>query len=384
MKLYSILLLLLLALPPLARSGAPADGPLPAALREFEKKLSKSYPIHSTGTVDISNLYGSIVVRSWDRPEVKMDVRIVTRANSAEAAEVAWDRIAILFNSTGPERVIGATEIQPERSVSGWLFKSINVNYAIEDTKIYWTVHLPATVNFVSEARYCNVTLPDLDGRNDLAIKYGNLDAGKLSGNTTIDLSYGNGRVNTLGDNSSIHLRYGRFDAVQVGDFRYDGRYSRSQIDRAGKLRLDIGYENVTVGRATSIYLDGSYNSLTAGEVGELEIDGNYGSYSIELVTRGVKIDARYGDIEIDRVAAGFEYIDIETGYIDVELKIDPAAGYSVDLETTYGDIDMDDSRLANRERQREGQTSHLRGTVAGRGNGRVHIETRYGDIEIE
>ncbi len=362
--------------PPLIAAGK--DG-------EFEKTIKKEFPLSISGTLEISSRYGAVNITSWDRQEVSMEIRIVANANSQQSANELFERVKTSFTNTGDSRVSASVVLEPVTTVTGWIFKSTRIDYRADDIKIYWEIKMPAAAELISETKYCNLSLPDRSGKNELTIRHGNLSAGNLSGRSRLNLSYGNGRAGKIATESELTLRYGKFNCSATGDFRYDGRYSHFRTETADRIKLDIGYDNVTIGKAVSVEIDGSYNDVVIKEVGDLQIDGNYGDYEIGLITGSVDVDARYGDLEIDQLAAGFREVDIDVGYIDVELEIERGAGYSIDLSARYGDIEFaDDDRLTNRKRQKENYTQSLSGTIAGKGSGTIRITTSYGDIEID
>ena len=374
MKIYSILTFLLLAGLNLGAAGG---------YETFERKISKSFPLNATGTVDITTKYGAVTYHSWDKAEVKMDVRMVVDARNRAKAEEVFDDMDVQMTSSGPQRVRGYVDFPGGRGVTITFFNWTSGES--RDVKVYWDVYLPKTANVETEARYANVTLPDMDGNTTLSLRYGNLNTGNLTKQNDISVSYGNARTGNLGNDSEATIRYGKFDAEQLGDFRYDGRYSEFKVERAGVLEIEAGYEELTIGTAESVEIDGSYNDIEIESVGELDIDGNYSSIEIGTVRTAIDIEARYGDIEIDRVMAGFREIEIESGYINIEIDIDGDAGYTIDLYTRYADIDFDRmGELTDRKSIKEGNTESLQGTLTGKGNGRVKIESSYGDIEIE
>ena len=369
----NLLSLLAFLLPLLAAAGSPAT--------VFEKKISESFPIRGDGSVRLENRYGEIKVNTWNESRVSVDVLIRVNARDKSAFEQVLERIDVSL-SGGNNAVSAVTSVNDSRSGGSW-WNLITGGGGSDDFKIYYTVNLPASVKLDVNARYCDVELPNLTGETRLDVGYGDLVAGRLTGRGLLDVSYGSARVERLGADSEVKLRYSEGTIRNAGDLRYDGRYSEVRLGTVGVLRLDVGYEEVDVQKATTVYLTGNYNDLNVEETDAVYLSGNYTDFNIGSVTYAAEVEGNYGDIRIDRLAAGFDHIDIRVSYSDVQIDVDDDAGYTLDLSARYGDIDVPTDRLSPRDVGKDGSNEHVRGTQPGKGNGRIKIATSYGDIEL-
>ncbi len=374
MKVKALYLLTLFSL---LLSVPAAAGPV----RTFEKKLSETFPISDNGTVRLDNRYGEIQVNTWNQSRVQIDVLIRVEADSESDFQDMLKRIDVSLSGSN-NRVSGVTTIESRRSASSW-WGFITGDSHSDDFKIYYTVNLPATVQLEVDARYCDVALPNLSGTTRLDVGYGDLVAGRLSGKSEVDVSYGSARIEQLGNNSAVKLRYSEGSLRSAGDLTYDGRYSEMSFGTVGVLRLDVGYEEVEVETAESVYLQGNYNDLTVGTVGSVNLSGNYTDFEFGTVTNSLVMEGNYGDIDVDRLAAGFSEVRIRLNYGDVKIDVDNPAGYELNLKTRYGDIDVPTTDLSPRNISSEGSSKSVTGKKAGTGSGRINIEINYGDIEI-
>lgn len=360
--------------------------------QDFEKTYSETFKVDGDGEVRLANRYGEIKVETWERNEVKIDVRVKVSANDQEDANRTFDRIEISFTG-GANSATAITNIGTSKQKNKGIIESIfngewpsfSGGSNSNDFKVYYRVRMPASASLETEAKYCDVTLPDLSGSTNISVGYGNLVAGDLTGRGEISVSYGSARIDELGSNSTFRVRYCDGNEIRkAGDLRYDGRYSETRIGPAGNLTIDAGYEEVEVESAREIRFDGNYNDLEVGRVERIYLDGNYCDFAIGEVTRELEVDASYGDLQINRLTAGFERVYIRVNYIDVELDIDSDAGYSLDLSTRYGGISYDSSRAQNVNTNKSGTSKSVTGTMPGKGKGSINIATSYGDIEID
>jgi hypothetical protein len=380
------LLLLAFVLPvTLGAAGHP-----PAPDQDFEKNYSETFSVNGDGDVRLTNRYGNIRVETWGRNEVKIDVRVKVSAEDQDDADRTFDRIEISF-SGGSNFASATTSIGSNGQKSKGIIRSLLDGEwpswdgvgGSNDFKVHYTVKMPASANLETEAKYCDVMLPDLSGNNRLTVGYGDLVAGDLTGRNEISVSYGSARVDQLGENSSFRVRYCDGNSIrEAADLRYDGRYSETEIGTVDRLRVDAGYEEVEVRKAREIRFDGNYNDLTVDQVERIFLDANYSDVEVNEVSKELEVEASYGDLEIDRLLSGFERVYIRANYIDVDLDIDDEAGYELELRTRYGDIDFS-ARNVNISEDKSGSSRSMTGSKKGTGSGRINISTSYGDIDV-
>ncbi len=371
-RILPLLILVIGFLPVEAMESPPAD---------FEKKITETFPIGQDGRVRLDNRYGEIKVSTWTKSQVKIDVLIRVDARDEDEFEDVLDRIDVSLSGSG-NSVSAVTSISSNRRSDSW-WSLLSGGSSSSDFKIYYDVTLPASVTLEVDARYCDVQLPSLTGETFLDVGYGDLVAGRLSNRTEMEISYGSARVERIGDNSTVNFRYSDGSIRNAGDLRYDGRYSEIRFGTVGVLRLDIGYDEVEVENAEEVYLDGNYNELAVESAAAVFIDGNYTDINLGTITRSVQFNGSYGDLVVDRLAAGFEVVRIDAAYSDIEIDVDDEAGYILDLRARYGDIDAPTDDLSPRNIGSEGSSEYVKGTKAGTGRGRMEISTNYGDIDI-
>lgn len=387
-KLFHLLLLPALLL--LATTGLRAGPPISFA-QDYEKTFSETFNVDGSGDVRLTNRYGDIRVETWDRDQVKIDVRVIVSASNQTDANRTFDRIEISFsggaNSATAITSIGANSRKNKGIISSLLdgeWPSWDMGSSANDFKVHYTVRMPASASLETDAKYCDVNLPDLSGNNRLTVGYGNLVAGDLTGRSEVNVSYGSARIDQLGANSTFRVRYCDGNTIRkAADLRYDGRYSETEIGTVDRLTVDAGYEEIEVDRAGEIRFAGNYNDLNVEVVDRLFFDGNYCDVAVGKITRELEVDASYGDIEVQEVTAGFERIYLRVNYIDVELDIADNAGYTVDLRSRYGNINFN-APNASVNRDKSGSSQSVTGKKPGQGNGKVDISTSYGDIDID
>lgn len=358
--------------------------------QDFEKTFSESFAVDGSGSVHLENRYGEIKVETWDRDEVKVDVRVKVSARDKEAANRIFDRIEVNFSGSNNHASVSTIIGDNNKKSKSILTKILDGDFwnntggnSSNDFRIYYRVQMPRSADLETEAKYCDVELPDLSGDTDLKVGYGDLVSGDLDGRNEISISYGSARIGTLGQESTFRIRYSEGSIQGAQDLRYDGRYSETRIGPTKHLNIDAGYEEIDVESAQELRMDGSYNELSIERVGRLFIDGNYNDFTIERIDKELEVDAAYGDLRIDGLSANFDRVYVRTRYIDVDIDVDSDAGFDMELRTRYGGVSYPNN-AKNTHSQKDGNSRYVKGTVPGTGKGTINISTNYGDINID
>ena len=70
-------------------------------LVEKTKTYTKSYPLSGSDKVSLENQFGEMKINTWDKNEIRVDVKIVTKGSTDEIAQKIMDNIEIEDSKTG-------------------------------------------------------------------------------------------------------------------------------------------------------------------------------------------------------------------------------------------------------------------------------------------
>ena len=130
-----------------------------------------------TGSQNIrTTRFGNVVVNTWNKNEVKVDIEIKSYADDDQTAQKMIDAITISDNKDG-DQVSFKTNFGSGSSNSVWdLFNNRNDHHKAE---VNYTIYMPAKNALDIENHYGATELPDFDGRVSIDCAYGNF-AGKI------------------------------------------------------------------------------------------------------------------------------------------------------------------------------------------------------------
>lgn len=340
---------------------------VPFTLRgeEVSKELHKEYKADANTTLDINNRYGDVVIESWDKDQVVIDVRISVTLPNKEKAQKLLDYLDVQF-SEAPNLLIAKTVIDNKFSFTGWGgdTRKFSINYNIK---------MPAATALTLVNKYGDTDIDELHNLVNLDIRYGDLTAGKLTrGNikpfSSLNIAYGKGTIDKAGW-LDLTLRY-------VGSF---------SIEESQALLLDSKYSKIDLGETSSMVGESKYDNIKITKINNLVLNNGYCDVSVGELTKKLTYTGSYGSFEIDNIPAGFEALDTDTRYIGVKLGIDESANYKLDAKLSYGGLKFDEDKFKNQKRIIESRSSIISGTMGDEQSPAsiVNITSAYGSVRL-
>jgi hypothetical protein len=333
--------------------------------QEVSKEFHKEYKVNKNNTLELNNRYGDIIIETSQSDQVVINVKVTMKYPNQEKAEKLLTYIDVRF-SEDEDLIEAKTAIDDKFNYTGWGGES-------RKFRIDYKVQMPEWMDLTLVNRYGGTDLDDLSGFVDLDVKYGSLDASKLSRGNEKPIS-------------TISVAYGNCTIGEAGWLDITSRYSENfTIKKAQALLLDSKYSNITIGSASSIVGETSYKNLRIENVNNLVLDGGYTEVNVGTLTKKLTLDAGYGSLNIDRIPAGFESIEVDTHYTAIRLGIDEEASYNLDAKLSYGGLKYNEDNFQNKRRIVENNSTEVSGTVGKDQSptANVKIEATYASVKL-
>jgi len=333
--------------------------------QEVTKEFHKEYAAGANTTFEISNRYGDVVIQSWDKDQIIIDVKVTVELPNKEKAEKLLSYIDVQF-SEGENLVSAKTVIDDKFNFSGWGGDSRRFS-------IDYTVKMPVKASLKLANKYGDTDLDELHGLVNLDIRYGNLTAGKLI----------RGNVKPL---NSLNLAYGKGSIDEAGWLDLYVRYVGSmEITKSQAILLDSKYSKLSLGETSSVVGESKYDKISIESINNLVLENGYTETNIGVLTKKLDYKGSYGSFSIDEIPAGFESIDVETRYMGVRLGINESANYKLDAKVTYGGLKYDEEKFTNQKRIIENNSNEVSGTFGKEESpsARVNVVASYGSVKL-
>lgn len=354
------------------------SSPLPAAegLQEFTRAIKREFDITANGTTSITNKYGKVDIKTWDRNRVKIDVTIVVNASSESAAQDVFERIDVAFsNSSGYVKAV--TTIQPrEKGIWNWATGTEKSDYTIN-----YEVYLPETNNLEINHQYGDAYVAALSGKVTANFKYANAKLEKVSNSSDINFAYGNGtivRANDLLANAS----YAKLLIKEAQNVEINSKYTQVSIDRAADIRSNSGYDTYRLGAVRSFTNVGKYDNIDIQSAENVEVNARYSQVKAMRVSRKLDLDLQYGGAQTG-LAKSFSEVSLNGSYTDFKLSVEPGAEYQIDAAASYAGIAYPQNMTVTYELEKG--SSHELKAYQGQKNGPViRARLSYGGLRVK
>jgi hypothetical protein len=338
--------------------------PFTLKAEEVTKEFHKEYKAGPNTTLDIDNKYGDVVIQSWDKDQIVIDVKVTVEYPNVEKAQKYLDYIDVKF--TESDNLISAkTVIDDGFNFKGWGdAKKFSIDYNIK---------MPAGTALKLANKYGDTDIDELTGLVNLDIKYGDLTAGKLT----------RGNIKPL---STLNLAYGKADIDEAGWMDLTIRYAGSvSIVKSQALLLDSKYSKLKLGETSSIVGESKYDNIRIDKINNFVLENGYCDVKIGELTKKLTYNGSYGSLEVENIPAGFEKLETDTRYLGVRLGIDESASFRLEAKLSYGGLKYDEEKFKNQKRIIENTSSEISGTMGNEENptATVNVQSSYGSVKL-
>lgn len=290
------------------------------AEERYEEKFTKTVALAKDGTVDISNITGSIEVKSWDKAEVKIDALKISRAGTlAEAKENAAE-VEIVVEKMN-ETVKIKTEY-PKQKFRGK--SSLNV---VVDYNLWVPSKASARINNVTG----EIVVGEIGGKVNLNLVTGSASVKKVDKEVDCNVVTGSLKVHDVSGDAYLNVTTGDIDAERIkgiikvkvvtGEIDLNG-VSEARIVEGATVTGSIKYQ----GR---VHPEGRYSfNTTSGDIkmvlpadSSFELKANTFSGDIETDFK-LKISGKFGKRTVEGVVnKGGATVKLNTFSGDIILK---------------------------------------------------------------
>ena len=241
-KLFnSALVFGLLSLPVISFAGTGDD-------IDKKKTINRSYTVTTSDKLEIENSFGDVVVNTWDKNEIKVDIEIGAKASSDQKAQEILDQIAVKDSRSG-------NTISFKTDVDINDHKGRNKHDDGDgDRKFYidYTIYMPASNPLNIENSFGKTKVPDFKGPVSLTSKFGSLNTGNLANVEDIDVEFGKAELGSI-HNGEITLKFNSKSTIEKvsGSIKVKSEFSgdvRFTVDNnIDELSVYESYSNVSM-----------------------------------------------------------------------------------------------------------------------------------------
>ena len=242
-----------------------------------EHNLSEQAPLAPGERLALRNLRGSIQVKTWDRDEVRVELRTVTGAHDEETAKNCARRVGLsLDRAEGVLRVeaqgSGTVNEGPARVTCHFVVRvhpkvSLDLRNARGEVDVA-SLEADAAI----DARHGRTTLQGIGGATVLRQRHGEADLRQLEGGLTLDAHHSKVSVKSVGGPANLRLQHSPAKVRRVdGSLELSGGHGPVSIRRVrGAARVRVRHSPLEAeGLRAGLSVDGSHSPMTISGVAE-------------------------------------------------------------------------------------------------------------------
>jgi hypothetical protein len=302
---------------------------------EKKRTISKTYTVGPEDRLSIENSFGNVVVATWDKNTIQVDIEIGVRASSDEKAQQMLDQINVSDHQSGQD-IEFKTDIGRMNSKKG-------NNYGNEDNRRFYVdykISMPSKNPLRIDNSFGKTNVPDFAGVASLTSKFGELTTGKIPNAKLIHVEFGKADIGRL-TNADVVFKFNSKSNVA-------GISGNSKVDVQFCSQVNLSVDNTV--KELSVYESYSTVNLrvSSGLSAQFDVYTNFGSfknkteYNIseenEDDNSGPKFDKTYSG----KVGGGAARIKVKSSFGSVRLANENDK--STDKEDA-GDNDKDDEK---------------------------------------
>ncbi len=348
---------------------------------DFKKTINKEFDITKNGTVDLSNRFGQVDIRTWDKNKVKIKVTVTVRAESEKESQVVFDRISIHF-SNGKDFVTAETEIASNNNNSWWGWSSSNNS---SDFSIDYEVYLPKTIALDLENHHGAAIIAAMDGDAKVEIAHGELTAKGFAGELDLDMAHSEGKIGFV-KTLKADLAHTRVDFEKLGKSVIETGHCHIDIDQIEELRLDSRHTDFEMGKVGTIEAECRHDDFEIESIETIIVEAQHTRYDIEKVQKSAKFDFSHGGATIEELAVGFQEINLLGSHATYRIGVEDNATYQLDAAGSHAGIsypsDMDITYEKDKSTSRE--IKGRMGSSNNKGIGFIKAQLSHGSLKVK
>jgi len=372
------------------------------------KTFSKAFSVGNGDKISLNNTYGNIIIKTWNKNEIKVDVDIKAFSTSDNEAQKLLDLVRIDADKSG-DAISFKTIIDSEDGNWGKRMRNGKIT-SRREVKVNYTVFLPLNNALTVTNKYGNVEMGNYGGPLSMKVQYGNFSSENLTGNNNVNIQYGKLNIGNAG-NLVVKHQYGSGITIgNVASLDMSAQYVSAKVANvAGDANINIQYgSGLTLGDVGSLTLKAQYVKVVIGNikkgnptisqqygglaiesVGAINLSTQYANVSIAKLRGDAEFTVRYNKLSIESVAPSVKSLNIDGQYAGITVGFENGFNGNLDVDTQYAGFNVSNGKIAAKELKEDDSRSYrsrkqYSGKIGSGGSSNVTVKSQYGNINFQ
>jgi hypothetical protein len=168
-----------------------------------QRLINKHYDVTAEDKLEIENQFGNVVVSTWDKNEITVDIEIEANASTDEKAKEMMDEIDV--------RDYNSSHIISFKTKVGEIHNGKDDRNPKNGRTFYidYVIHMPSGNRLEIENSFGKTEVPAFRGLVTLTSKFGSLNTGKLDNVDAIDVEFGKAYITEIA-NGKVAFKFNK------------------------------------------------------------------------------------------------------------------------------------------------------------------------------
>lgn len=290
---------------------------LQAQSRRLTKNISETFHMDKRSTVELTNKYGQIIVDTWDKDSVSVDVEITAYGKNDEALTKNMERVDVEFKNFGDLLSI-ETVLDRNSSVFKEIMNSLG-DYSktlISKNKIRvdYELKIPKSASLKLDNKFGDVYIQDITQETTINVAHGDFKAQELTGASRLNLSFGKAWIKKL-DKAFIELKGAEVDLREGGDIDLTSSSSTFEVSTVKSLKVDSRNDKIQLDKVVAVRGYSSFSNIM-----------------VDSMLDRIDLELNYGNLMINSVNSNFSLVNLISKTADVNISLDMGSYFTAEL----------------------------------------------------
>jgi hypothetical protein len=362
-----------------------------------------TYPLSSSGPIQVENAYGSISVNPGSDGEVRVRLKKVVYDNEESRAKSIAAEIHLEAGPQGKEEAATSVKAEAEPKPRGKAPAEtfvVKTNRDILSSKDYrfntdMDVFVPKKSDLVVRNSFGEVRVSNIDGKLDLGTTHNPLEVKDCSGEFVVSNRYADSRLIDLTGNVTVDARGRVYLETIKGNVNVTDEYSPVEINNVdGQVTVTNTESSIQLEKVTKpVVIDARGTQVRAQSLDStLKVTTNHRRLEVSDVGSNVVVECQYSTVSLKDIRGN---VDINTnsdhitadgirGYLKVKgqgsgMRANNVDG-AVDIQTTLKDVIVNNFNSGCFITNEYADVSLSTGTL---GKGEITVKNHNGGIDV-
>ncbi|HWB94694.1 MAG TPA: hypothetical protein VG605_22720, partial [Puia sp.] len=189
-----------------------------------QKLINKSYDVTADDRLSIDNQFGNVIVSTWDKQQITVDIEISARASTDQRAQDIMNRIDVKDSRDGHDITFKTSVDEIHNGNDKHRSNDNDRSFYID-----YVIHMPTSNRLSIENSFGKTEVPAFKGPITLTSKFGSLSAGKLDNVDQIDVEFGKANITAV-NNGKIVFKFNKESRIGKveGNVRISSEFSQN------------------------------------------------------------------------------------------------------------------------------------------------------------